>query len=196
MARIALSDEEIDKVFAANGGEGVVVETVLGTAVFRAPTPDEYRASLKMVMKGDLAAAKWLASKCVLSPDGPTFERWCTRRPGIPKAADGPLTKAVGLDEDAAYEDAEDGDTVSVVTIKGPATFKCPDELQWDRYRKMAKNPKDPWDALTFLATACVVSPPRAQFQQWLEEKPGIAATVAPHIQRIAGIEAESRGNG
>jgi len=193
MPKEILSPEALDALRKTHGAI-CAIETPLGTAAFRCPTPEVYSRALAMQANETQAvhAARFLAVECVVHPARAVFETWVARRPGITKAADGPITRLAGMDQEASAADADDGDTTTVTTSLGVATFKVPDETQWNKYRRMA-SAKDPQAAVSWLALACVVVPERTVFAEWIAQRPGIAATVVPHIQRIAGVEEEER---
>jgi hypothetical protein len=81
---------------------------------------------------------------------------------------------------------------VQVETALGTAVFKCPDAGQWKHHIRMASDTKTAPDAIEWLARACVVHPSRDIFDRWIDEKPGIAATVLKHIHKLAGVDQEA----
>ena len=196
MGKLILNTDAIEALRSTHG-EIAAIETPMGTAVFRAPTAEVYARAIAMQSNETQAvhAARFLAVECVVHPDRIVFQEWIAKRPGIPKAADGPLSRLAGIDESATAVDSEDGETTTVATCLGPAKFRVPDESQFNKYRRMA-GAKDPQAALSWLALACAVEPTREILAQWLERKPGIAGSVAPHIHRIAGVEETERLKG
>lgn len=195
MPKVTLTDEQV----AALGDRVAAVETVLGTAVFRAPTVEEFRESFAQRLHPTQGAyaGPALAAKCVVHPAKDVWDDWCKRRPGIPRSAgvDDAIHRLLGLEKEAAAVDDPEGEFTTVTTALGPATFKVPDDRQLREYDKRLEG-KDKLDAFDYLALACVTAPTRETLKDWLASSPGIAATVAPHIRRIAGLEADERLKG
>lgn len=95
-----LDSDAIKALEDKHGEELLAVNTVLGTACFRAPKGVEMER-LQEQMLGDKdkgKAAKILAASCVVHPDRDTFLGWCEKRGGIPLGCLGPLNKFAGLE--------------------------------------------------------------------------------------------------
>lgn len=196
MPRAELSADEIAAAKQKHG-ELAVVETVLGTCLFRPPTRAEYDEFMRMLLHAQqkLDALYWLASVTVVVPDRPTFDAWVERRPGLPKAAETAMMLQMGIDPSAHGEDDVEGDTTTVQTPEGPMTFGVPDRRQSKDFSRRVDSEGAP-KAAEWLALATVRSPTREALAAILERRPGIGATVAPHIQRIAGIAEVERSKG
>lgn len=192
MPRDTLTDEQIEKL-RATYGEIAALETRGGTAVFRAPTREEYLESLKMHAKdqGD-SALRFLATSCVVAPTAEVFGKWCDKWVAIPKACDNVINRLAGLDTDAAVREIDDGERAIVATPAGPLTFKAPDERQFSEWRR--RSAKDGHDAAEYLAQCCIVQPPREKLQEMLQKWPALAMTCVPAITRLAGLEENERG--
>lgn len=94
-----LSEESFNRYLDEHGeGEVVLVETVLGSAVFRAPTRDEYKRWREQVhdarKKSD--ATETLVRTCVLYPDRKTFDTWLDARAGIADECGDAVTDLAG----------------------------------------------------------------------------------------------------
>lgn len=195
MAKVTLTDEQIDALRAEHG-EVAAADTIMGTAVFRAPTADEYRKAMQMRTHPTQGphAGPWIAAECVVAPDKATWLQWVKARAGIARSVsvDNAIHRLIGLDADAIFVDTDAGTTVT--TCAGDVTLKPADDRQLREYEK--KLDADKLEAFEYLSLACVVAPARDELAKWIAEKPGISATLIPHIRRITGLEADERLKG
>ena len=188
----ALSDEDYEKIKVDAGGDTVRVETVLGTAVFRSPTPEVFWQAVAMVAAHQgPESVLYLAQQCVVHPDRATFDQWADKRPGIPKSVEDAIDSLGGLDKEPTATD--DGDKLTVQTARGPASFRCPNGKQFRDHQRMASKKGQQEAAFTMLALACVEEPTRDVMARWIREKPGISVTVCAALHKFAGLEDDAQ---